>query len=134
MHLDMRKYAFQPAEQRERILEDVLPKIKGMKILRNRILVATYTTPEKTAGGIIRPDRNLDESRYQGKVGLVLKLGPFAGYFNDDPLPSHVPTVGDWIFYRASDTWECAVAPGVSCRVIFDDCVMGILEDPESIY
>lgn len=135
MHFDLRKIAAAP-DQRAAILEATAKAVDGIEVMRNRILLATYVVPEKTAGGIIRVDKNLDESRFQGKVGLILKKGPAAFKFNedmDDAYPSIEPDVGDWVFYRAADTWECGIA-GISCRIAFDDYVIGRVADPESIW
>ncbi len=35
--------------------------------------------------------------------------------------------------FRNSDTWEIALA-GSSCRVIYDEHVVAIVEDPKTIY
>ena len=56
--------------------------LDSIEIFHNQVLVATYIEPEKTRGGIIRPDRTLAENRFQGKAALVLKMGPLA--FVDD--------------------------------------------------
>lgn len=135
MKMNLREIAA-ASDQRAAILEATASAVKGIDVLRNRVLVATYIVPEKTRGGIIRPDRNLDESRYQGKVGLVLKKGPSAFKFDDKSDREHPgvePEVGDWVFYRAADTWETGIA-GLSCRFIHDDLIVGRVADPESIW
>lgn len=131
MKLNLREIAG-ATDQRAAIIDATAEALQGIDVMRNRVLVATYVIPEKTSGGIIRIDKQLDESRFQGKVGLVLKKGPAAFKFDDDN-PSIEPEVGEWVFYRASDTWECGIS-GVSCRFIYDDLVMGRVNDPESIW
>ena len=75
-----------------------LPEIYGP-----RVLVATAPSPDRK-GLILYTDKRKEESRWQGKVGLILKLGPNA--FEYDPrYPSYKwegpkPQVGDWIYYR----------------------------------
>lgn len=134
MRLDTRKYAFDADEQRKAILRDTEIARSALRMSRNRVLVATYVESETTKGGIIRPQRNLDESRFQGKVGLVLAMGPLAFRFDDpEEYQTPMPAFGDWIFYRASDTFECGFS-GVLCRIVTDDAVMGILDNPEVIY
>src|SRR5215475_2443467 len=39
------------------------------------LLVATYIRPERTRGGIIRPESNIKEDEFQGNVGLVVQVG-----------------------------------------------------------
>jgi hypothetical protein len=101
-----------------------------------QVLVATAPSPNKR-GSFIMPDKTNDEGRYQGKVGLVLGWGPKA--FKYDPqYPSYPwdgpkPELGDWVFYTASDSWECGIN-GVSCRFILDDCIRGRVTDIEVIW
>lgn len=142
MRLNLREIA-SATDQRAAILEATAEAIAGIEVMRNRVLVATYVVPEKTSGGIIRIDKNIDESRFQGKVGLILKKGPAAFKFTDKmdiEHPSVEPEVGDWVFYRTADTMECGIAKdgdrgnGISCRMIYDDLVQGRIVNPDAIY
>jgi len=109
-------------------------------VCHNLILVATYIAPEKV-GSIIMPDRKIDEDRFQGKVGLVLKVGPQA--FRDDGSRSyggiHVRR-GDWVMYRPSDAMEVFIRDrrkindGLSCRLIEDVFIKMVVKDPSLIY
>lgn len=135
MKLNLREIAA-ASDQRAAILAATASAVKDIDVMRNRVLIATYVIPEKTAGGIIRIDKALDESRFQGKVGLILKKGPGAFKFDstmDINHPSVEPDIGEWVFYRAADTWECGIS-GVSCRFIYDDLIVGRVSDPDSIY
>lgn len=168
MKIDTGRYAEckSIAELAEKLQADLAPVIAGVQLLRNRVLVATYIRPEKTSGGIIRPDATREEDKWQGKAGLVLAVGPSAfdfdevrelktellasGYGETSPghedrlagnearRQMHIPRVGDWVFFRGSDTWDSGlqVAPGVGahCRFIFDDCIIGRIEDPSTIW
>lgn len=161
MNIDTGRYArcVTPAEQKAAIIRDLEPALASIGVMRNRVLVCTYVEAEITAGGIIKPNSRIDESKWQGKVGLVLKMGPIA--FDFDEIneevqhlePRHagydealaearslhgIPNVGDWVFYRAPDTWECGVrvAPGtgVHCRFINDENIIGVITDPSAIW
>ena len=57
---------------------DVRARLGNTKIsvLGTNVLIATYIRPEKTAGGIILPDRSKDEDVYQGKVIALLAHVP----------------------------------------------------------
>lgn len=111
------------------------------EIFHNLILVATYI-PSEMIGSIIRPDRNLAESRFQGKVGLVLKCGPLA--FKDDAQARFGDITvgcGDWVLYRPSDGIELfikdhkgAVNDGLSCRLIEDTLIKARVTDPSLVY
>lgn len=104
----------------------------------NLVLVVTYIRPEKTKGGIIRPDRSQTEDRFQSKIGLVLKTGPLAfvdcGYAKFGGV---AVKPGDWIVYRTSDGWEMFIGDGqsgVSVRMLEDSHVKARIADPATVY
>lgn len=138
MRFDIRQFG-EEKDQRQALLDATRDAVAGITMMRNRVLVATYVGLARTPGGIIMPDRTMDESRFQGKVGLVLKKGPMAFRFPDE-FESDIPDVGDWVFYRASDATECGLRivgthrDGVLCRHIHDDHIVGIVDDPELIW
>lgn len=125
-----------PAEALWKALGD----ISGLELFHSQVMVATYIGPEKTIGGIILPDKTLTENRFQGKVGLVVKLGP--GAFIDDPTNGaffHGVSVqeGDWVFFRASDGMELFSVDrtgGVPCRVFRDIDIKGRVSDPAMLW
>lgn len=108
--------------------------LSGVTVMFNQILVATYVAPEKTRGGIIRPNSAVDEDKYQGKVNLVLKVGPTA-FINDDGTPFEGETVkeGDWIVSRVGDGWALTVN-GVPCRVLTDRNIRLKIADPQIVF
>ncbi len=110
-------------------------------LFHNLVLVATFIQSEKTKGGIYLPDRSLSEDRYQGKVGLVLKIGP--GAFKDDAIIKFYGVTvkrGDWVVYRPSDGIEQFVrdmnnqGDGIACRLLEDAHLKGRVADPAMIY
>jgi hypothetical protein len=62
---------------------EALGKYKD-KVLHSQVLVMGYTPAERTKGGIILTARARDEDRFQGKIGLVVAMGP--GAFKDDAI------------------------------------------------
>ena len=152
MKIDTGRYAecADLAELTAKLTADLAPVVQGIQLLRNRVLVASFIRPEKTSGGIIRPDAVREEDKWQGKAGLILAVGPSAFDFEevaDDPdcltwedarAAHNIPNVGDWVFFRGSDTWDSGlqVAPGVGahCRFIFDDAIIGRIADPATIW
>jgi co-chaperonin GroES (HSP10) len=154
MRIDQKRYAMHATAQEAKaaMLADLLPIVADIDVMRNRVLVATYHRPEKTTGGIILVDDTLNEEKWQGKTGLVLKVGPVAFQFDEvleemstnggDAQAAHevhrLPTVGDWVHFRNSDAWDVAirVAPGIGvhCRIIDDACIVGKITDPAMIW
>lgn len=148
-----------PDGLKRKLLADLLPVVGALDIQNNRVLVAQYITSNVTAGGIIRPHSNQQEDRWQGKLGLVLKVGPLAfqydevvNFINDDAEVGEdwdqayeravdhfgLPRVGDWVQFRNSETHEVGVivAPGVAapCRYINDNSIIAKVADPTVIY
>ena len=131
------------ADPRRTIIDGIGHKaISEFEPTLNYVLVGTYVRSEKTKGGIIKGgDRTRAEDRFQGKIGLVLKLGPSVNapdrkaLFGGEDL-----AVGDWVMYRTSDANEFFFVDakheleGSSARVIEDVLIMARVADPESIY
>ncbi len=140
MRVKLREIAEAATLDPKQALLDSLGDISGIEVLYNNILVATYIEPEKTVGGIYLPDRTFEESRFQGKVSLVIKLGPTAFKY-DGSYPYEGPTIvtGDWIICRPSDGFEMFSADqtrqsGTSCRIFEDRFVLGRVQDPAAIW
>jgi co-chaperonin GroES (HSP10) len=118
------------AEEIRASIEDV----SKIEVMHNQILVGIYIRPEKTSGGIFLTEKTLDEDKWQGKVGLVLKTGPMA-FQNEGNTDFHGQSVneGDWVIYRVSDGFSIDVN-GVHCRLIEDVHIKGRVADPSVIY
>lgn len=98
-----------------------------------RVLVATYRRPEKTKGGILLTDKAKDEDIYQGRVGLVVRKGPFA--FKDcegSHFGGKTVEIGQWCYYRPSDGIGIALN-GVHCRIIEDVMIDGVVSHPDLV-
>lgn len=120
-------------DKKAAILE-AIGDLSNIKVMQNMVLVATYIRPETTSGGIVLPDSALDEDVWQGKVGLVLKLGPVAFETEDGDGRFYVkPNIHDWCVYRVGDAWDITVNK-VACRLIADQNVRLVIDDPESIF
>lgn len=116
-------------------IEGMLGKtLAGTEVLGSDVLVATYVEPEKR-GSLFIPQKSVQESIFQGRIGLILKMGSTAfkytkgGYAWEGPKPQ----VGDWILFRFADAWELYLS-GVSCRVVDAEVVRAIIEKPEVVF
>lgn len=108
----------------------VLPKPVGYQIL-----LGLYVTPEKTKGGIYLTDKARDESKWQGKVALVLAVGDQA-YASDNvrafPKPWCEP--GDWVQFAAYDQQGSKFKIGQHWfALVTDDTIRATVPDPEAI-
>ena len=104
--------------------------LSGIEVMYNMVLVATYVRPSLTRGGIIRPDSNVEEDVWQGKVGLVLKLGPNAFESDDEfDFKGQKADVGDWCVFKVGDAWQLTVGQW-PCRLVRDSSIRLKLNDP----
>jgi len=116
---------------------DRVGDITGVHLMADMVLLGTYIRPQKTAGGIIRPDSNVEEDVWQGKVGLVLSLGPDAFEDTSDYTfnfgPGGKPKVGDWVVFKVGDAWGLNIN-GYPCRYIRDVGIKLKVDDPSIIF
>ena len=104
---------------------DKLPRPTGW-----RILVLPYKRKEKTKGGIILTDQSLEESQVASSIGLVLKVGPDA-YKDKDRFPNGAwCKEKDWIIFGKYAGSRIKIED-VEVRLMNDDEVLGVIDDPE---
>jgi co-chaperonin GroES (HSP10) len=122
------------ADPKEAIWNDVGRHVGAMRVMGARILVAVYVPPEKTKSGLYLTSKSRDEANYQGKVGLVLKLGPLA--FQEDPthrFGPDTPKPGDWVVFSVGETFAFELGER-RCRCVEDVDVQMIVQQPDSIW
>jgi|SRR5215475_12045779 len=110
-----------------------LGDLSGVEVMFNMVLVAIYIRHEKTAGGVIRPQSNVEEDVWQGKAGLVVKCGPKA--FLDDAINDFAGQkvdVGDWCAFRVIDSFTLMIND-VPCRLMEDSHIKLRLKDPSMV-
>lgn len=127
-------------EDPKKVLLDKVGDIPDGLIMFSRILVAVYQPPivEKTSGGILMAqsiqDEDREEALWQGKVGLLIKMGEQA-YKDDETVKFHGQKceVGDWVWFRPSDGAGCTVGQGF-CRVFDSErYIIGKLPHPDMV-
>lgn len=99
-----------------------------------RLIVGVYKRPERLKSGIILSDKTREEDNYQGRVGLILAMGPLA-FVEDDrhSWPGQRPAIGDWVGFRVGDTSPFLLPNGRHCRFVEDVAVQVILDNPDHI-
>jgi len=117
--------------------------IDDFEVFYNKMLVGVYMRPEGmkkikradgTAGQLILPDSIRDEDRYQGKVGLVLKLGPTA-FLDDGSAKFHgqVASVGSWVVFRPSAGLKMEINRTL-CVILQDVQVELTIPSPDAVF
>ena len=122
------------ASDPKQALLDAVGDLSNYDIFHNQILVAIYVRPNKTAGGIILTDNTLKEDEYQGKVGLVVKVGPTAFLdTEDEDFQGQAVNVGDWVVFRTGDGWQLTIRD-TACRILTDRTIRLRIKDPGDIF
>ena len=120
-------------DPRSTIIE-MVGDLSDYHVLGSRVLVGTYIASRMTKGGIWRPEKSIDEDRWQGKVGLVLKMGPMAfKYDGSFAYEGTKPEIGQWVEYRPAETSEVGIR-GAPCRYIDSQNIRAVIPDPSLIY
>lgn len=128
-------------DPREAVLNKV-GTLEGIEVFGNDILVAIYKRPEKTKSGLILTANTLNEDVHQGKVGLVLKMGP-TSYLDDEGNKFRDIKEGDWVVFRPSDGWRVTLNTlqgtyskddTVDCRIVSDVAIRSRVSDPDLVY
>jgi co-chaperonin GroES (HSP10) len=125
-------------DPREDILK-AMGDLSDFEVFHNKVLIAVYIRPEKTSGGIIITNKTRDEDKWQGKVGLVVKMGPSAfvdedgKWFKGMKIKTH-----DWLVARPSDGWSLTynnreTGEDVLCRLMDDFVFQGRVSHPDSV-
>jgi len=108
--------------------------ISKVKVGSDLVLLGTYIRNEKTAGGIIRPKDNVQEDEFQGKVGLVLKVGPIAsGGWEDDATIGQMAELHTWVVYQIKDAWPVQIN-GTACRFVPYEKIRAQIPDPSMVF
>lgn len=117
-------------DPKEKILKE-LGDLSKIELFNNQVLCAVYIRPQKTKSGIYLSDKTVDEDRFQGKVGLLVGMGPSA--FQDDSgqwFENIAFNLHDWLVFRPSDGWNITIN-GVLCRILSDTQVKMRIPAPD---
>lgn len=136
-----------PAAQLKRDILAKIGDVSGFEIAQNEILLAIYQRPETTSSGIIQVAQTLKEDIYQGKVGLVLRIGEHCQFDRVDPytnIQTGIPiSLHDWVVVRPSDTWALDInmksdalssKDFVACRLVHDKDIRAKIPHPGVIW
>ena len=135
------------ADPKRQVILDRLKDVPGFELAQNEVLVAIYQRDEKTPGGIVLTSKTLKEDVYQGKVGLVVKIGANFKWQHTDPFTGNVGGIPvqlhDWVVFRPSDTWslEINIREGVFekdgfvvCRTLEAKHIRAVVENPDMVW
>lgn len=127
-------------------LIEKLGDLSGFTIAQNEVLLAIYVRPQMTPGGILVTPNYLKEDLYQGKVGLVVKIGAACEFVRTSASGRSFGIdvkLHDWVVTRPADTWPIDVngrpdvllrSDFVACRLVFDDQIRGVIAHPGMVW
>lgn len=118
-------------DPRQIILDATKAEVEKLQPLGARVLIGTYIRPDRTKSGIYLSDKTRDEDSYQGRVGLVLKMGPLAFVEDEEHKWGDIrPKVGDWIVCSIGDARRMQLGKSPT-RFVEDVHVQAIVTDPD---
>lgn len=114
---------------------DIMEQFGGMlddvDVFKALVLVATFQRDKLGKGSkLLAATTTKKEDVYQGRVGLVVKIGPLAFVDNKDvQFAGKRVDPGDFCFYTPADGKRISVN-GVECRLMEDIHIDGRVTDP----
>ena len=127
------KYKEEKVEPTKRVDESNVGSIKDELPVPSgwRLLVLPFTPKEKTKGGILFSQEQLDKARIATTCGYVLKMGDLA-YADKNKFNKPWCKVGDWVMFARYAAARLPIEGG-EVRILNDDEVLGTIGDPESV-
>jgi chaperonin GroES len=118
--------ALDPSSMPEKVL-DRIPRPTGW-----RITVLPYRGPDKSKGGIALADQTRQLNQLTTTCGYVLKMGDLA--YKDEVKFPNGPWCkeGDWVIFARYGGSRMNIDGG-EIRILNDDEILGIVQDPEDI-
>lgn len=113
------------------LIHEQLGDIDDVDVFNDRILLAIYERPEKTAGGVLLTQTSRAEDQFQGKAAMIVKMGPIAVLKEDDR--GGALNVGDWVAIRPSDGWPVRINKQM-CRLVSEKDVHLRLASPDQAW
>ena len=119
--------------EKEKKKKEEIPEASKLPVPTGwRILVLPHRGKGKTKGGVILSDKTVEETQIATNVGLVLAIGPDA--YNDKERFPNGPWCKekDWVIFARYAGSRLNIEGG-ELRILNDDEILGITDDPESI-
>lgn len=113
----------------------------GLRIFPTQVLLAKYIREKiGSSGKLVAADATGKEDEWQGKCGLVLKVGDAAFRDSDEAkFYGFKAEVGEWVMCRNSDGIAFDYIPVgttelIKCKFVLDDDIKAIVPRPDTIF
>ncbi len=123
------------AELAKKEILEAIGDISKIEIFGQQLLIIPYVRPKVTASGIHIPDTSAKEDVWQGKVGLIVKVGPTAFKEGQEgQYGGRFPEIGEWIFHDVKACFMMHVRGtggkgGRDGRLVYAADIFGRLQD-----
>jgi hypothetical protein len=122
------------AKDKKKAIIEAAGNLNGVDVFSDLVLVGTYIEDEMTAGGIIKPKETVQESEFQGKVGLVLRTGPLAfGDWEEEADRGQNAKLHTWVAFAIKDTWPLQIN-NTACRVVPYEKLRMRVDNPTMVF
>lgn len=78
--------------------------LDGFEVWGDLVLIGVYCHPPETKGKFLVGGTTQLEDVWQGKVGMILKIGPDAFPEAETTFGGMKPQLGDWVYHNVQDT------------------------------
>lgn len=131
-------------DPKEQILAECQEMLADFRLRPTDVMLVMYQR-DKTgdviqlaATGLYLPNSaksTVAEDAYQGKIGLVIKVGSLAFTTDDDHRwGDFVPKLGDWVVINVGDTFSFDLPNGRRARCVDENLVRLIVPRPDSVW
>lgn len=134
-------------DPKRKAILDKLGDLSHLRIAQNEFLMAIYIRSNMSPGGILMTDKTVKEDVYQGKVGLVVKIGSNCHFTRNDAETGRTYGIDvnlyDWVVARPGENWAIDINGDpnaskrddfVTCRLAYDDSVRMVLDNPDCVW
>lgn len=125
------------ADPKAHVIE-LVGSLEGYRLSGYQVLVAKYVRPDVAMRGpngtpLLRHGNQQKEDEWQGKVGLIIAMGPLAYQEYGEAWPDgRHPKVGDWVGFRQMEGVARSIN-GHMCKIFEDKQIREILPHPDFI-
>lgn len=122
-------------DPKEVIWRDLRGWIDRVKPTSGDCVVCVYERPTKLrVSGLVLPENasRITEDKFQGVVGMIVKIGPEFSKHRKALGLDEMPKVGDWIAFRTGDCIPFTLGKR-AMRLLQGDFIRMVLADPDCI-
>jgi len=128
----IKQVAAERAEKTKKLCEHLGIKAPS-KAFGPRIIVKTYLRPKEYSSCLKLPDEMTESDRYFSTVGLIVSMGPLAGFDDYYSLTGEFQyDIGDWVAFRKHEGTYSRFCQE-EFQILYDDMALYPVDDPANV-